>query len=160
MATPTVREQPRMRDFFTLDGERSPGRAKISSGGEDKEDIQDVGQALTKGKNTIVRSSENPVITYELFMWEIGHLQTWDRWEKMLLEGKARTPNPRVYTFRDLRARWIQRVIYQSMAPEKRMHTSIPNSKYTNTSGPTKQSKSHSVISLLLCTRNRHTDTM
>lgn len=119
MSAPTVRERPTAYDFFTLDGERSPGIAIITSGGNRKEKIQDQQQPLTTGANTVVQGSENSVITYQLQLWEIGHLQTWRRWESMFLAGRKQRPNPRVYTIVDLNVSWLTKVIYEDMTPQK-----------------------------------------
>jgi len=119
MAGPTVLESPASRDYFTLDGQRSPGLAFITSGGEAAERIEDQQQPLTRGSNTVVRGTKNSVTTYELTLWEQGHLETWNKWEAMFLTGRALTP-PRVYSLVDLRYSWVTKVIFEAMTPEKR----------------------------------------
>jgi len=119
MSGPTVLESPASRDYFTLDGQRSPGLAFITSGGEAAERIEDQQQLLTRGANTVVRGTKNAVTTYELTLWEQGHLETWTRWEAMFLTGRALTP-PRVYSLVDLRYSWVTKVIFEAMTPEKR----------------------------------------
>ncbi len=118
MSGPTVLESPLSFDYFTLDGQRSPGVSKIASGGLAKEKIQDQQQPLTTGANTVVQMSENAIVTYELRLWLPGHLQTWNRWEAMFLEGRKRRP-PRAYTIVDLRYSWVTKVIFEAMEPQK-----------------------------------------
>lgn len=113
MSSPTVRERPSAYNTFMLDGQRCPG-ISVPSGGEAKEKIDDQRQPLTTGANTVVQFSENEVVTYTLTLWEIGHLQAWNAWEAMFLDGRSRRP-PRVYSIVDLRASWLKKVVFQSM---------------------------------------------
>jgi hypothetical protein len=115
----TVIIDPASRDYFTLDGMRSPGYANISSGGEAAEKIEDQQQPLTRGSNTVVRGTMNAVTTYEIYMWTDAQLQAWNTWEAMFLAGRQTTP-PRVYALVDLRYSWVSKVIFEKMAPEKR----------------------------------------
>ena len=115
---PTVIEQPTDYDTFTLDGEMSPGKSEITSGGDAEEKVEDQQQLLTRGANTVVRGTMNAKTTYKLTLYTLEQLQRWKRWEKMFLEGRARTPYPRVYLLQDLRYSWVQRVIFQKMSPQ------------------------------------------
>lgn len=115
---PTVIERPELYDTFTLDGDDNPGKSEITSGGEASEKVEDQQQLLTKGANTVVRGTNNAVITYKLTLFTVDQLAKWKTWERMFLEGRARTPNPRVYLLQDLRYSWVRRVIFQSMAPQ------------------------------------------
>lgn len=120
----SVLDDPRARDFFTLDGDQSPGLATIISGGERKIEIVDQGQPLTLGKNTVVRSIENIVITYG-FKLGIGKtdedraatFKKRDTWIAMLEEGARRRP-PRVYKLSDLNCPWLTRVCLQGFKPQ------------------------------------------
>ena len=114
---PIVLDNPSARDKFQLDGIYSPGISKIS-GGETKDEIVDQKQPLTAGANTVVRSSLNTVITYELTLWTRVDLQSWAAWEAMFLEGRTRRP-PRVYKLTDGRFSWMPRVVFESMTPEE-----------------------------------------
>lgn len=114
----TVLDDPASRDYFTLDKQRSPGIARISSGGEAKERIEDQKQPLTKGSNTVVRGTMNAVTTYEIYMWLQEQLQAWNTWEAMFLAGRKTSP-PRIYAFQDLRYSWVSKMIFEAMAPEK-----------------------------------------
>jgi hypothetical protein len=110
---------PYTRDSFTLDGNiRSPGLAILRSGGNQHEDIQDMGQPLTRGKNTLVRATDNIVAEYEIRLWLPEHFTAWDTFEAMLFEGKSRTPNPRTYTFIDPRVPRLTMVIVEDIGPE------------------------------------------
>ena len=115
---PTVIESPEDYDTFTLDGMVSPGKSEISSGGSAKEKVEDQQQLLTRGANTVVRGTVNAVTTYKLTLFTIDQLNAWKVWEKMFLEGKARTPKPRVYQLQDLRYSWVGRVIFEEMTPQ------------------------------------------
>ncbi len=120
----SVLTTPRNYDRFTLDGDESPGLSEITSGGERKIEIVDQGQPLTRGKNTVVRSVENIVITWG-FKLGIGETAAAreatftkrDAWIAMLEEG-ARRAKPRVYTLKDPRAPWLTRVCLQGFKPQ------------------------------------------
>lgn len=115
---PTVMESPTDYDVFTLDGDTNPGKSEITSGGNAHEKIEDQQQLLTKGANTVVRGTANTVTTYKLTLYTVDQLKKWRTWEKMFLEGKTRTPYPRVYLLQDLRYSWVQRVIFEEMSPQ------------------------------------------
>lgn len=110
---------PRLYNWFTLDGDRSPGLAVITSGGDRKIEIVDQGQLLTRGKNTVIRSIENIVVTYG-FKLGIGDSDAQreadftkrDAWIAMLEEGSRRA-QPRVYKLVDLNMPWLTRVCLQ-----------------------------------------------
>ena len=120
----SVLDNPTLYDWFTLDGDRSPGIAVITSGGERKIEIADQGQLLTRGKNTVVRSVENIVVTYG-FKLGIGfsaaerqaNFAKRDAWIAMLEEGTRRA-QPRVYTLRDLNMPWLTKVCLQGFSPQ------------------------------------------
>ena len=112
-------QNPASRDIFTLDGKFTcPGVAKIKSGGNQHVTVQDMGQPLTTGKNTLVRSVENIVVTYEIRLWTLADFAAWDTFEAMLAEGKARYPTPRSYVFGDLRIPRLTKVIVEDIGPE------------------------------------------
>ena len=129
----SVITNPHAYDTFTLDGDESPGLSEIASGGERKVEIVDQGQLLTRGKNTVVRSVENIVITYK-FRLGIGFTDAQreanfakrDAWIAMLEEGTRRA-QVRVYTLNDLRAPWLRKVCLQSYGPQ---NTLAPGGPY------------------------------
>ena len=114
-----VTDNPSARDYFTLDGKRSPGVARIDSGGEFKVEIADQRQPLTTGSASVVRGVMNTVTTYTLTLWTPDDLAAWNRMEAQLLEGARRTPKPRVWAFTDLRYSWVAQVILEELPPEK-----------------------------------------
>ena len=119
MSTPDPITSPSTRNYFTLDNSiRSPGIAILKSGGNQHEEIQDVGQPLTRGKNTIVRSTANIVATYEIRLWLPEHFPAWDIFEAILFEGKSRTPRPRSYAFADPRVPRLTKAIVEDIGPE------------------------------------------
>lgn len=120
MSAPLVIDQPRAHDVFLLDGDPSPGLSEIESGGDAADDIQDQRQLLTKGATTVDRGWLNAAVTYRLTLRTREELTKWLAWEKMFLEGRKRTPNPRSYLFQDLRFGWVKRVIFEKMTPQKR----------------------------------------
>lgn len=115
----TVLDAPATRDYFTLDGKRSPGVCSIESGGEFKVEVTDQRQPLTQGAATVVRGIMNAVTTYKLTLWTDPDLAAYDRMEAQLIEGARRTPKPRVWKLVDLRYRWVAQVIIESISPEK-----------------------------------------
>lgn len=117
MSAITVREQPSAFNTYTLDTVRCPGTT-VPSGGDVKEKIDDQRSPLTTGANTVVQFSENPVVTYEHTLVTIEELQAMDVWIAMFLEGRTRRP-PKVYQILDLRARWLKRVIFEAVSPQK-----------------------------------------
>lgn len=118
MSAPLVTELPKRYDYITLDGDRSPGLLVSIDDGDRKIEINDQGQLLTLGANTVVRQRKNVVLVYTFKLWEPGHLQTRDRWIKMLDEGSARQP-PRVYQLADLSTPYVKRVILESFSNQK-----------------------------------------
>lgn len=120
----SVLTSPKDFDFFTLDGDRSPGLAVITSGGDRKIEIADQGQLLTRGKNTVVRSIENIVVTYG-FRLGLGataadreaSFKKRDAWIAMLEEG-ARRASVRVYSIVDLNMPWLKKVCLQGFKPQ------------------------------------------
>lgn len=120
----SVLKNPTGYDTFALDGDVCPGLSEIKSGGERKVEIVDQGQLLTRGKNSVVRSIENIVITYG-FRLGIGFTDAQreanftkrDAWIAMLEEGTRRT-QVRVYTLSDLRVPWLRKVCLQSYGPQ------------------------------------------
>lgn len=97
---------PTAYDFFTLDGNRHPGVSYIESGGERTEDFQDQQVPLTTGATTIFRFEPNGEITYTIALWNKpgeNQIGSWEIFVAMLNEGKARRPQPRVYTLADER---------------------------------------------------------
>lgn len=115
----TVLDNPGARDYFTLDGKRSPGVSRIDSGGEFKVEIVDQRQPLTTGSASVVRGVMNTVTTYTLVLWTPEDLAAWNRMEAQLLEGARRTPKPRVWAFIDLRYSWVGQIILEELPAEK-----------------------------------------
>jgi hypothetical protein len=113
----SVLDTPTQYNTFTLDGDTSPGIAVITSGGERKIEIADQGQLLTRGKNTVVRSIENIVVTYGFRLWLPEHFAKRDAWISMLEEGARRT-QVRVYKLRDLNMPWLTQVCLQGFKPQ------------------------------------------
>lgn len=113
----SVRTTPTQYNTFTLDGDRCPGIAVITSGGERKIEIVDQGQLLTRGKNTVIRSIENVVITYGFKLWEEADFKKRDAWIAMLEEGTRRA-QVRVYALGDLNAPWVKKVCLQGFKPQ------------------------------------------
>jgi len=112
---------PSTHDVFVLEGNIvCPGVAIITSGGSQKEDVQDMQQPLTRGANTIVRATKNVVVTYEIRLWTSDHFTAWNAFEAMLRDGKGRTP-PRSYTFSDPRLPWLSKVIVEEIGPEMKI---------------------------------------
>ncbi len=120
MSAPNVRQRPAAFDAFFLDGDTSPGISEIESGGDAADDITDQRQLLTKGATTVDRGWINSEVTYRLILLTDADLAKWLAWERMFLEGRNRTPNPRNYLLQDLRFGWVTRVIFQRMTPQKR----------------------------------------
>jgi hypothetical protein len=118
LANPTVIDNAPAFDIFTLDGDTSPGKSEIVSGGVAKEKIEDQQQLLTRGANTVVRGTVNAVTTYKLTLFTKEQLQKWQTWEAMFLLGRQRFPHPRVYLLQDLRYSWVSRVIFEEMSPQ------------------------------------------
>lgn len=120
----SVLTTPGRYDWFTLDGDRSPGLAVITGGGERKVEIVDQKQPLTRGANTVVRSIENIQITYG-FRLGIGDddasreadFAKRDAWIAMLEEGTRRA-QVRVYKLVDLNVPWLTRVCLQGFKPQ------------------------------------------
>lgn len=120
----SVLTTPTRYDWFTLDGDRSPGIAVITSGGERKVEIVDQKQPLTRGANTVVRSIENIQISYG-FRLGIGNdaasreadFAKRDAWIAMLEEG-TRRPQVRVYKLADPNVPWLTRVCLQGFKPQ------------------------------------------
>lgn len=118
MSIPSVLVTPGAYNYFTLDIGQSPGIATITSGGDRKIEIADQGQPLTLGKNTVVRSRENVVVTYGFKLWTTADFATRDNWIAIFEAGSQSQP-PRVYTITDLNIPWLKRVIYQGAGPQK-----------------------------------------
>lgn len=118
MSAPSVLEAPQTRDYFMLNGERSPGIAKITSGGGRKVVIEDQGQPLTFGKNSVVRGRANMVITYGFKLWLPAHFAQKLRWQAMFETG-SNTLNPVPYKFVDLEIPNVSKVIYEDEDPQK-----------------------------------------
>lgn len=119
MSAPSVLESPQSYDYFTLNGERSPGIAKITSGGGRKVVIEDQGQFLTFGKNSVVRNRENAVLTYSFKLWLPGHFDTKRRWQAMFEAGSNKV-NPTPYAFQDLNVNpAITKVIFEDENPQQ-----------------------------------------
>lgn len=115
--TISVLKSPRSFDKFTLDGSISPGDCVIASGGGKKVEIVDQGQPLTTGKNTIVRSIENVVVTYGFKLYSQADIDQRDAWIAMLLAGTLTRP-VRVYKIVDNNALWIKRVCFEAFNPQ------------------------------------------
>lgn len=113
---PSVLVTPGQYDVFVLDIGQSPGISVLTDGAR-KIDINDQGQLLTLGKNTVVRARENVVATYDFKLWEPEHFATRDAWID-IFESGSKTQPPRIYTIRDLRMPWVSKVIYQGMKPQ------------------------------------------
>lgn len=115
MSGPTVRERPTAFNTHRLNGEISPGTSVLTA--ETVDEIQDQRQMLTTGANTVVQYTKNTVMQYAYTLWEIGHLQAFDRWLAMFLQGRAQRP-PRVYQIVDLRATWVKQVVFESASAQ------------------------------------------
>lgn len=118
MSSPSVLDSPGDYDYFTLNGEASPGIAKRVSGGGRKIVIEDQGQILEFGKSTVVRSRNNAVITYGFKLWLPAHFAQKERWVAMF-EAGCDTLNPKPYRFVDLSIPNVTKVIYEDEDPQK-----------------------------------------
>lgn len=118
MSTPSVLDLSEAYDYFTLSilG-RSPGVCKIISGGGHKVKIEDQGQPLTLGANSVVRQLPNIVTTWGFRLWRPEHFKARDRWRDTLIVNGAKQ-NPQVYDIVDLRAPNLKRVIYEEQDPQ------------------------------------------
>jgi hypothetical protein len=116
MSTITPLESPASFDVFLLDGEASPP-CVILSGGERVIEINDQGQPLTIGANSVVRMVKNITVTYGFKLWKPEHFALKTRWEAMLEAGGLKT-NPRVYSLIDERVRYLKRVFYEGQTPQ------------------------------------------
>lgn len=120
MSAPDVRAAPSTYDVYFLDGLVSPGLTEVDSGGDAADEIVDQRQLLTKGATTVDRGWINAEITYKHTLYTSDDLAAWKVWEKMLLEGRNRTPRVRNYLFQDLRGGWVKRVIFQRLTMQKK----------------------------------------
>lgn len=108
---------PNAFDFFMIDGDFCPGLSKIISGGGKKLKVEDQGQPLTMGANTVVRLVENTVVTYGFKLWLPYHFEQRDKWQAMFLANGSRY-NPKVYNIIDPRVPWLKKVIYEDVQPQ------------------------------------------
>lgn len=116
---PNVRTAPATYDVYLLDGQVSPGLTEIESGGDAADEIADQRQLLTKGATTVDRGWINSEVTYKHTLYTDADFAAWLVWQKMLLEGRNRTPKVRNYLYQDLRGGWVKRVIFQKLTMQK-----------------------------------------
>ena len=110
---------PELYDFYTLDYIQAPGISWVESGGERAEEFQDQPVPMTTGATTLFRFEPNGNITYTHKLWRKEHFSAWESYVAMLIEGKNRRPQPRVYVLADARLEDVQMttVSYQLMGP-------------------------------------------
>jgi hypothetical protein len=95
-------------DVYTLDYVQAPGISWVDSGGERAEEFQDQQVPMTTGATTLFRFEPNGEITYTHKLWLRSHFPAWESFVAMLIEGKDRRPQPRVYTIADRRLEDVQ----------------------------------------------------
>lgn len=83
---------PRLFDFYTLDGERSPGVAEITSGGERDLNWTKQQGLLTVGASTILRYEEIAEVTFRHKLWLPGHFTAFDHLANKLNAGVDTRP--------------------------------------------------------------------
>jgi hypothetical protein len=126
MSSPTVLQSPHAFDFITLSElGRSPGFIESFEGGGRRIEIQDQGQLLTLGANSVVRMVKNRVVTYHFRLMTVDDFATRDRW-LAALESNGKRTNPKVYTITDLAIPTLKRVIYEGEDPQKKVRPGGP----------------------------------
>ena len=93
-------EDPSLYNYFTLDGERSPGLAVLESGGDRGQKWENQQAPGFAGAITIFKGEEISKVSYQIVLWEVAHFAAWEAFAATLRAGAKKRP-PRVYALSD-----------------------------------------------------------
>lgn len=112
-------DSPDLFDLYTLDGRRSPGITKITSGGERALNWTKQQGMLTVGASTILRYEEIATVTYQHTLWDVAQFPEWDEWAQFLNSAVDVRP-PKAWVLGDERLKHcrIAAVALEKLGPQ------------------------------------------